>query len=135
MTETYLQSKLMNACRVTMPHSVVLNHHGSRFTKDYPDMTVSWLDTTSWWELKLYDNEAFDTPEAQSIMCRKLAQQSICNYIIYEERKGVKRTLIVHPGQMDAWSICTNFAHGFSHVWVAAYIRKTHEHHRQERHL
>lgn len=96
-------------------------------------MTNSWLKTTSWWELKFYDNEPFKSSPTQEILCKKLAQQSICYYVIYELRRGVKRTCIVHPDSFETWWECKDHVVGFSHNWVAAFIRRTHEHHRESR--
>jgi hypothetical protein len=116
----------MKICRRFMPFAEVLKH-ADRFNKNYPDMTVSWEKFTSWWEIKFYNEEPFKSPEGQEIKCQRLARQGVCYYIIYEERRAQRRTLIVHPDEIGAWTTAVNATPGFDHIWVSHFIRQTHQ--------
>lgn len=125
MTESDLTQQQMVYCRTLMPGAEVLKH-ADRFNAGYPDFTVTWKWITSWWEVKFYDDMAFKSPKVQEIQCQKLATQGVCNYIIFEQRRGVRRTLIVAPKEIERWDQSADFAPGFNHAWVARYIALAH---------
>lgn len=125
MTEATLTQDMMGMMRAEMRHAVVLKiaeqtRHG------IPDVSCTWRDVSSWWEVKFYNEEPFDSPALQQVTCRQLRQQGICFYVIYELRKGVKRTYIVNPWQLATWFDSPDFSEGWAHGWVAQFIRHQH---------
>ena len=125
LTESDLVQALKKFVKGLLPFAIFIKL-ADRFNSGYPDVTVTWRGITSWWELKHYDNEAFKSPELQETRCKQLGEQGICHYVIYEERKGVRRTLIVAPKDMDHWEQTNNWAPGFDHTFVVKFIRQCH---------
>src|SRR5215831_14767698 len=118
MNESDLTQELMSACRVDMRGAIVLKH-ADKINTGYPDFTVTWAHMTSWWEVKLWDEGPFESPELQEIMCKRLASQGYCRYVIYEQRRTVRRVIVAHPFALDQWTESPDVAPGFSHLWVA----------------
>ena len=100
--------------------------HSDRRNRGYPDMSVTWAGVTSWWEDKLFDEGPFKSPPAQRLLCRQLARQGICYYVIYALRGGIRTTHIVEPDELDQWETGVRLAEGFNHEWVARFVRLTH---------
>lgn len=125
MTESDLTQDLMRFAHAEMHGSVVMKH-ADRFNSGHPDFSLTWHGITSWWEVKHYDNEPFETPQLQKITCQRLARQTVCNYIIYEQRGEFKQVLIVHPEKIETWQETPLFQLGFNHSWVSRYIRAQH---------
>lgn len=126
MTESELTGKLMPVCREVMPFARVLKH-SDRSNSGYPDFTCTWSGSTSWWEVKFYDNRMFKTPKQQTIECRRLAQQGTCFYIIYEHRDSEKRVRICSPSKLTEWRVSLPVWQGYNHRAVAGFIRYVHE--------
>lgn len=118
-----------------MPFSVGLKLQ-ERSNSGYPDFTFTWARLTSWWEVKFYNNRMFESTEIQHTTCRRLNQAGHCHYIIYERHGALKRVLILHPHAtrqefVDTWRDAHDFAFGFNHAWVSAFIRNLHLTHLQ----
>ena len=125
MTEATLTSDLREVLLAGLPGSVFFKHHDGS-TSGVPDFTLTWRRITSWGEVKFYDDRDFDCPELQNITCRKLATAGLCYYLIYERRKGVDRTLIVAPKDMERWREAKDVTMGFNHHWVMRRIAYLH---------
>jgi len=125
LNEADLSANLKRACERAMPHCLALKH-AERANRAYPDHSVTWGKFTSWWEVKFYNGRMFESPADQEIMCKRLSQQGVCYYIIFEQRKE-RRTLIVKPFELGAWQTApADFKEGFDYDWVAQFIK--HEH-------
>lgn len=123
--ETPLKAALMKVMRTELPRFVVMRHE-DRWTSGIPDFSVDGAGRTSWYEVKHADPE-FDSEGIQELTCLRLAVASYCRYVIYYENKdgAEKRTMIVHPKHLHAL-IPEASVPGYSHAFVAAYIRRVH---------
>lgn len=125
MNESDLTQELLSACRVEMRGTVAMKI-SDRFNSGYPDVTNTWQQMTSWWEVKFWDNGEFESPEIQHLTCRRLAAQGTCNYVVYEQKGPHRRVLIVRPDMLSHWQDSPDFTQGFNHLWVAKFIRLIH---------
>jgi hypothetical protein len=106
------------------------------------DRAIVGCSKTTWWEFK-HGTPNFELPSNQALMCARLAFQGYCRYVVWEEnKKGLKRTLIVHPRQMITEGangvayISSGYLYeamciGFNHRWLCNYIRSVHENHQR----
>jgi hypothetical protein len=96
-----------------------------RFTSGWPDIEVIGKARTSYWEAKHAD-PSWTTHGIQELTMMRLAAASFhARYIIWEEKRGVKRTLIVHPknlGDLQPESFCV----GFNMTWLVEQIQQVH---------
>jgi hypothetical protein len=91
-----------------------------------PDVSISGNRKDSWWEVK-YAHPSVRSRGVQELAMRKLAATShSALYIIYEEKKDVRRTLIVHPRWLHELDN-GEWTNDFDHQWVIDFIRKIHE--------
>lgn len=125
LTEADLTSRLLQLTRLELPGCLALKH-ADRFNYAYPDVTVTWSRVTSWMEVKFYNEGPFERRVDQDIMCKRLAVQGDCHYIIFELRKGVRRTLWVEPAHIDDWVDAPDFCRGFDHFWLIQHMRLLH---------
>lgn len=113
----------MDQAKVEMPGYVLLRHEDVR-TGGIPDLSVTGVGRTSWWEFK-HGTPSFETNGLQEVTCLRLAAAGICFYIIFEENLSVKRTLIVHPRYIKelkphAWTT------GFDNRFIIEFIKGIH---------
>jgi hypothetical protein len=103
-----------------------------------PDLVITGLNYTSWWEVKLAkpvrkSDPGFKlsaNPDAQQLKLIRLASAGFARYIIYDFSAGSKEQVrIVHPRQLHVWKSSGVFAYGFDHDWVIEYLRGVHIHH------
>lgn len=130
MTEAKLKAKLMVAARRALT-GWVCERHEEYFRSGWPDISFSGLQRTSYLEAKLAAPR-LRTDGIQELTCLRLAAASFhCRYLVWEERKGVRRTAIVHPGHIKDMTPEVEWP-GFAIDEVVAYIRSIHEaaHHR-----
>lgn len=120
MNESTLKSTLVTKLRKRHPGWVVLRHE-DRFTHGVPDISVTALNRTTWWEVKLA-RPTLKSEGIQDLNMLKLDGAGTARYIIYEERNGIKSVVIVRPRFIEEWrtsGICTP---RFDHEWVISYI-------------
>lgn len=124
MTEATLKTALTSLLRKELTGAVIFSHTGA-MTSGIPDISVTWRGKTSWFEVK-WANPTIKSRGDQDLSLLRLAGQGNAWYIIYEEKRGVKRTGIVHPsafqeGLDGEW--CSNY----NHRWVADFIQRVHK--------
>lgn len=79
--ESKYSSALLKKARETLPTAVFMKHINIRGA-GVPDISMTWLKMTSWWEVKIYEKKIF-TRGVQLLQCRKLAVLGHCYFIIY----------------------------------------------------
>ncbi len=117
---------LLKTIREMRPNAVVFKL-ADRFTIGVPDMCVTELGITSFWEVKLADPD-FDSMGLQEFNALRLAKHGICYYIIYEKADlSPEMVYIVHPQQLKNWKTQAISAQkGFNHIWVCNFIVEKH---------
>ncbi len=95
-----------------------------------PDISWTWRGFTTWIEVK-YARPHIQSRGVQKITCCKLEAQGRCLYVVYEEIKGVKRTLILTPinvfnNRLSGTGPSECVFTGFSHESVVKAIGSTH---------
>ncbi len=116
---------LLKTYRQMRSQAVVIKH-ADRYTHGIPDMSVTDLGYTSWWEIK-HANPDFESKGVQELTALRLATAGSCYYVIYAE-KPTKCVLIVHPKNISDWMTAfTAATHEFDHKWVVDFITKMHQ--------
>lgn len=123
MTEAFLLSNLLNKLRATLPRAVVIKHC-DRMTSGVPDFSVTMNGRTSWWETK-YACPSFKSQGIQELTLLRLATAGYARYIVWEEKKGIRQTLIVHPRNIQELKLEAR-CEGFNYMWVVEQIVKAH---------
>ena len=121
MTESKLTTALLRELRAALLGAVVLKHN-ERSLSGVPDFSVTWNGRTSWWEVK-YGSRII-SKGIQELTALRLAAAGQCRYIWFQERRGIRLTLILHPKRLDvpeSWCV------GFDMKWLAEQIRKVHQ--------
>src|SRR6266852_4323907 len=113
--ESFLKSQLMATIRRELPNFVALRHEDVR-TSGIPDLSMTGYGKTSWWEVK-HATPTFSSNNLQELILMRLAATVTAYYILYHELKGNKRTLIVHPKQLNNLLPETGCS-GFDHLFV-----------------
>ena len=124
VTEANLKSALVSLLRKELPGYVTFRHE-DRHLFGVPDFSVTGNRIVSWWEAK-HANPSFVSQGIQELTMLRLANQSHARYIIWDENGGAKRTLIVHPKEMNEWQSAKELVTGFNHKWLVEQIRKVH---------
>lgn len=100
-------------------------------TNGAPDREIVGAGKTTRWEFK-HGTPDFYSPGDQELMCQRLAVQSHCRYVIWQETaKGVgQRTMIVHPREVanrSGWLFVPEaYCIGFNHRWLVEQIKLAH---------
>jgi hypothetical protein len=96
MTEHTLVKQLLTLAREELK-GYVIQKHNDRANFGTPDISITGLGFTSWWEIKCA-NPTFDSPGIQELTCIRLAVAGYCRYLIYDfERLKNPTTYIIHP--------------------------------------
>lgn len=123
--ESVLKLKLMEQIRKDLPGFVALRHEDVR-TSGIPDMSLTGFAKTTWWEFK-HAVPTFDSTGIQELTMLRLAAAGYARYVIWEEQRGIKRTLIVHPRHVGTKPLIHESACvGYDMQWLVAYMRKAH---------
>jgi hypothetical protein len=126
MTEQTLKTQLVKTIRQTIPSFVVLPlTMPSR--SGVPDLVISGLKYTSWWELK-YADPTFESEGIQELTMLRLNAAGAARYIVYDDSREERCTWILTPEQYRQWpevreALCCD---GFNHYWVVDHIRSLH---------
>lgn len=99
--------------------------HTGASQRGIPDISVTWLGMTSWWEVK-HLTPTLRSSANQELMLLRLAAAGTARYVLYEHTRKMQRTGIVHPlhirdGREGEWTS------GFNHHFVVFVIRQYHE--------
>jgi hypothetical protein len=123
--ESTLKAKCLKEAQEHLKGFVIFQHQEVRRI-GVPDVSITGLSKTSWWEFK-HGTPDFDSTGLQELTMLRLAGAGFARYIIYLEDKDgeSKRILIVHPKEFKDL-IPEASCVGFNHRWVAEYIRKIH---------
>ena len=118
--EAELKSAAMQELRYRHPNFVIVEYA----TVGAPDREVVGRGISTRWEFK-HGTPSFTSVGIQELMMLRLSAAGHARYVIWEERRGIKRTLIVHPKDIgglkpEAW--CA----GFDHKWLVEQIGKAH---------
>lgn len=119
--EAELKSKFYKELRLQLPTFQVL----WLATAGAPDRCIVGNRHTSFLEFKHADPE-FTSHGNQELMCRRLARQGFCRYVIWYERSGWKQTFIVHPDHLHP-IVPEEQTHGFDHKWLVNYVKRIHK--------
>ena len=122
--ESELKSELLQAIKKYLHGFVALRHEDVR-NGGIPDLSVTAISMTSWWEIK-HATPRFTSPELQRITCLRLAQGGYCRYIIYWEHMGNLETQIIHPVHISDRPIIEAAADGHNHKFVTDFMRMVH---------
>ena len=122
MTESSLTTDLLRELRARLPGAVVMKHSELRLS-GVPDFSVTLGGRTSWFEVKY--GPRIISKGIQQLTCARLASAGMCRYIFFEEKRGVRRTLVLHPKHIDdlmpeVWHV------GFNHRFVCDFVRQVH---------
>ena len=123
--EAELKSLFGKELRRQLPGFYLLQYS----TNGAPDRSVVGAGRQTNWEMK-HGTPDFDSPGDQELMCARMAQASHCRYVVWQEQRGVQRTLIVHPKDVmnrSGWNLVPEvFCVGFDMRWLVAQIRIAH---------
>lgn len=126
MREGQPKAELVNLLRNFLKGFVILRLEDVS-TNGIPDIAVTGLKRTSWWEVKLA-NPDFKARGIQTLTMSRLAVVGIAYYVIYDLRQNLRRTRIVHPRDIAQWQDAGDVTDGFDHLWVAGRILQEHAH-------
>jgi len=132
--EAELRSAFMAVAeRVLTPLQFVLLRHEDIRTGGIPDLSVTGLGKTTWWEFK-HATPYFESPGNQELTMMRLAVNGYARYIIWSEGGGnPKMTNIVEPKEIfrqgregQRQFIAEHCAVGYDHFWLTKQILKAH---------
>ena len=121
--EARLKATLMKELREHLLGAVTLRHE-DRFTSGIPDISVTWHGRTTWWECK-HATPSLVSQGIQELTLLRLAAAGHARYIVWQERRGVRRTMIVHPNRLRDLETETTCP-GFDMSWLVEQIRLAH---------
>lgn len=125
MTEANLKTILVQLARAQMKSFVVIRHE-DRFTHGIPDITFTGMKLTTWIEVK-HATPGFQSKGIQELTMLRLGVASSAYYVVYWEKKLVRRTYIVEPSEIGkSWEEWTRYTDGFNHQWVLDFIKGVH---------
>lgn len=125
MNEAKLNQDLKKALKLAFPSAVVLKHN-DRTTSGIPDLSITYLGSTTWLETKLADPEIRDTA-IQRDVCIRTSKAGCCLYVIFDN-KNTPSTNIVHPLNLQIWRTDPlQRWPGFNNTLVVNYIRSLHQ--------
>jgi len=115
----------MQELRLMLPGFVALRHEDVR-TCGIPDLSLTGLNKTTWWEFK-YGHPDFSSHGIQELIMLRLAAAGFARYVLWMEvGNGVETTLIVHPKKLKdlEWEVAIP---RFDHKAVVSYMKAVHE--------
>jgi len=124
--EGELKSALTKELARQCPNFYVLRYA----TAGAPDRSIVGAGRQTNWECK-HATPDFDSPDNQALLCTRIAVNGgHCRYVLWQERKGLERTVIVHPRHIlerTTWDVLPEaWCAGFDHRWLVEQIRKAH---------
>lgn len=123
--EAELKAKFTRELKRQLPTFLVLQYA----TNGAPDREIVGNGVTSRWESK-HATPQFKSPGNQELLCMRLAAHGHCRYVVWWERDGAERTLIVHPLQIHeraSWNLNEEAScDGFNMRWLVDQVRQVH---------
>jgi hypothetical protein len=111
-----------------VPHYVALRHE-DLFTSGIPDISLSGMRHTSWWEFK-HATPKFESKGIQELTCKRLAAHGYrCHYVIcYQVPNEDVMTYIVHPDKLHKFQTEARYwTDGINYKWIAKQMIDLHE--------
>ena len=121
--ESDLKSAFFKEQKKKLLGFVVIRHEDIR-TGGTPDLSVTGLGRTTWYEFK-HCTPQCSKHQLQELICERLAAAGFCRYVVYWEKGLFKRTMIVHPRNITSLIPEVSVV-GFNHQFVIDYIRQVH---------
>jgi hypothetical protein len=128
VNEATVRANLTRQLRFELRGAVVFRHEDFR-SGGIPDTSVTWKGLTIWLEIK-YANPRIISRGNQKETAKRLAKTSHCWFVVYEEIKGERRTVIVHPDEIGDLSKVPDERvkpGSFDHEFVVNFVRKIHD--------
>jgi hypothetical protein len=128
-TEHKLVDELQTQLKATLTEDEHISFkHNDRSTGGISDLSFSYNDRTSWWEVKHASPKLDDYRELQNITARRLAKHSECWYVIYYTGRDGRKTHIVRPSSVGKNGFYTPFLtfEGHNHAAVVAFMIQQH---------
>lgn len=121
--ETSLKGKLVIALKFDFPGAVVIRHE-DHFTGGIPDISMTWRGRTVWLEVK-HLNPRMKTKGLQTDTAIRLSEEGYCWFIVYSEKNGIRKTLIVHPREFmrTVDIVPIGITDGFDHHFTGRFLR------------
>lgn len=125
--EAELKQRFTKELKRQLPLFMILQYA----TAGAPDRELIYNGVTTRWEFK-HATPSFDSSGDQELMCCRLAKAGHCRYVVWYQRRDVKRTLIVHPrlvlGQHGNIRDVASEAEcvGFDMQWLVMQVMKAH---------
>ncbi len=127
ITEIKLTTGLVGTLR-RVPNAVAIKHNDAK-TAGIPDITFTWLGTTTWLEAKLVINNKIIERHIQRWIMEQLARQGSAYYVYYTiDREGNYWTEIwafMPINNVYCW-ILQRRTDGHNHLYVLDYVRDRH---------
>jgi hypothetical protein len=105
--------------------------HEDNFTHGIPDISITGLGITSWWEVKLAD-PSLDAKEFRGVQYDTMISleviSSFARYIIFElnPKTGEKATRIVRPQHFHTWKSSGVSVAEWDYKWVITQMLRVH---------
>lgn len=94
-----------------------------------PDREILGYGISSRWEFK-HGTPDFDSPGDQALVCSRIAAVAHCRYVIWQEHRGIEKTMIVHPLKVlrrESWGVeAEAWCVGFDMRWLVEQVKKVH---------
>lgn len=124
MTEATLKGALVKTLREVLDGFTILRHE-DRFTSGIPDLSVSGMGRTSWYEVK-FANPGFEMKGIQDLTLSRLSENGSAHYIIYAKLPQGHFTYFTKPSEINDWKLSRRTP-GFDHRWLAGQILAVHK--------
>lgn len=125
LNEAELQSDFVKGARVKLPEFIVIPHRNPS-EAGTPDLSITGLGRTSWWELKLA-RPVIRARGVQDIMLARLHTRGVARYLIFRDHHGQKTTHIVTADRVANGTWVEFGVPGWSLNFIFDYVRTLHE--------
>ena len=127
--ESWYQTKLLKVIKKEIPAMLVLKL-ADHYSLGIPDICPTYNGMTSWWELKVHRSDRWPNLKdfgkgIQLHMAQRLALEGTCFYIIFIDTPRTKKTLIVHPDDVEIATPSME-KEGHDYLAVTEFIKDTH---------
>lgn len=136
MTEGDIKSDLMIQIRIALPPpSWVCIRHEDHYTFGVPDLSVTGIGMTSWWEVKHAHPRIAKSRGIQQRLAEKLERAGYCRYIVYyeTEQETERGIYVVRPSKLITLTTAMvkgeaeYYIEGWDHRGLARHIGRVHQ--------
>lgn len=122
MTEAKLSSALVRLLRQELPQAVIFKHW-DHITAGVPDISVTWLHRTTWYEVKYITKGIIQRGQQRRVL-EQMGEHGVAWYIIYLATP-IPGTYIVHPSKLDTFTQDYEMmTTGFNHRLVIDHLKR-----------